>query len=151
LNPSDNPIFSVGQRRGYNPGMAVLISVLGIAFAAFCVWLTVRIVNRRERWAKWTLAGVTIGLPLLYAISIGPACWMTLQVYIGGEQIKWNRALIIYIPLARMILENPPPDSRFGHLLCWWMTLGVPKGQRAIIPLEAKATARLLMLDPADL
>jgi hypothetical protein len=130
--------------------MALFVSIIGIALAAFCVWLTVRIINRRERWAKWTLAGV-VGLPILYVLSFGPACWMTSQVYIGGEQIRWNRALIIYIPLARMILENPPPDSRFGHLLCWWMTLGVPKGQRAIIPLEAKATARLLMLDPADL
>jgi hypothetical protein len=27
------------------------LSALGMAFAAFAVWLTVRIVNRRERWA----------------------------------------------------------------------------------------------------
>jgi len=27
-------------------------AIIGIAFAAFCVWLAVRIVNRRERWAK---------------------------------------------------------------------------------------------------
>jgi hypothetical protein len=130
--------------------MAVTLAVFGIAFAAFGIWLTVRFINRRERWAKWTAVGL-IAVPVLYVLSFGPACWMTSQVYIGGEQIRWNRTLIIYIPLARMILENPPPDSRFGRLLCWWMTLGVSKGQRAIIPLEAKATARLLMLDPADL
>ena len=130
--------------------MAIAVSIIGVAFAAFCVWLGVRIVNRKERWAKRTLAG-TVALPVLYVASFGPACWLTSQVYIGGEQIKWNRALIIYIPLARLILENPPEDSRLSHLLCLWMTLGVPNGQRAIIPLEAKATARLLMLDPADL
>ena len=90
-------------------------------------------------------------LPIFYVASFGPACWLTSQAYIGGEQITWNRGLIIYIPLARMILENPPPDSRFGHLLCCWMTLGVPKGQLAIIPLGAKATAQFLMVDPADL
>ena len=37
--------------------MTLFLSTLAVAFAALCVWLTVRIVNRRERWAKWTLAG----------------------------------------------------------------------------------------------
>ncbi|HEY2250726.1 MAG TPA: hypothetical protein VGH74_06680 [Planctomycetaceae bacterium] len=49
-----------------------LLTALAVAFAAFCVWLTVRIVNRRERWAKWTLA-VIVGVPVLYVASIGPA------------------------------------------------------------------------------
>ena len=48
--------------------------ILAFAFAAFCVWLTVRIINRRERWAKWTLA-IVVGLPVLYVVSFGPACW----------------------------------------------------------------------------
>ena len=47
------------------PGMALALLIVGIAFAAFCVWLTVRIIDRRERWAKWTLAGA-IGLPALW-------------------------------------------------------------------------------------
>ena len=34
--------------------MTFLFPTLSVAFAAFCVWLTVRVVNRRERWAKWT-------------------------------------------------------------------------------------------------
>ena len=32
----------------------LLLPITAAAFAAFCVWLTVRIVNRRERWANWT-------------------------------------------------------------------------------------------------
>jgi hypothetical protein len=32
--------------------MASTLAVFCVAFAAFCVWLGVRIVNRRERWAK---------------------------------------------------------------------------------------------------
>jgi hypothetical protein len=55
--------------------MSILLPTLAIAFAAFCVWLTVRIVNRRERWAKWTFA-VLIGLPVLYVLSFGPWCWI---------------------------------------------------------------------------
>jgi hypothetical protein len=42
-----------------------------VAFAAFCIWLTVRIVNRRERWAKWTLAATLCAAALIAAgISI---------------------------------------------------------------------------------
>jgi hypothetical protein len=32
--------------------MNIGLPALVVAFAALCVWLTVRIVNRRERWAK---------------------------------------------------------------------------------------------------
>jgi hypothetical protein len=53
----------------------IIVPALAVAFAAFCVWLGVRIFNRRERWAKWTLA-VTIMLPVLYVVSIGPASWL---------------------------------------------------------------------------
>jgi hypothetical protein len=56
--------------------MAVASSITGVAYAAFCVWLSVRIVNRRERWAKWTLA-VVVGLLVLYVASFGPACWFS--------------------------------------------------------------------------
>ncbi|MBS0264588.1 MAG: hypothetical protein JSS02_21820 [Planctomycetes bacterium] len=32
--------------------MEIVLSVAGAAFGAFCIWLTVRIINRRELWAK---------------------------------------------------------------------------------------------------
>jgi hypothetical protein len=51
--------------------MTILLATLAVAFAALCVWLTVRIVNRRERWAKWTLAAI-VGLPVLYPPGMGP-------------------------------------------------------------------------------
>jgi hypothetical protein len=54
------------------PGMTMLFPTLAIAFAAFCVWLTVRIVNRREKWAKRT-AWTVVVLLLLYPLSVGPA------------------------------------------------------------------------------
>ena len=55
--------------------MTILIPALVVAFAAFYVRLTVQIVNRRERWAKWTLAA-TLALPVFYVASFGPACWI---------------------------------------------------------------------------
>jgi hypothetical protein len=45
--------------------MVIVLAILAVAFAAFCVWITVRIVNRREWWAKWTLATMlVVGWPL---------------------------------------------------------------------------------------
>ncbi|HEY3969257.1 MAG TPA: hypothetical protein VGM05_32195 [Planctomycetaceae bacterium] len=39
--------------------------------------------NRRERWAKWTLAG-TLCLPVMYVAGFGPACcWQELKDQIG--------------------------------------------------------------------
>lgn len=45
--------------------------VLVVAYAALCVWLAIRFVNRRERWAKWTALAVALA-PLIYALSSGP-------------------------------------------------------------------------------
>jgi hypothetical protein len=59
--------------------MAFALLIFGVAFAAFCAWLTVRIINRRERWAEWTLAGMLFAL-LLYPFSYGPAYWLCLKV-----------------------------------------------------------------------
>ena len=38
------------------------ILVSAVAFAAFFIWLVVRVVNRREPWAKRTLAAILIAL-----------------------------------------------------------------------------------------
>jgi len=43
-----------------------------VSFAAFCIWLAIRIFNRRERWAKWMLAAAVVGVPALYVFSSGP-------------------------------------------------------------------------------
>jgi hypothetical protein len=87
--------------------MALALAIIGVAFAAFCVWLGVRIINRRERWAKWTLAAV-ICLPLLYALSFGPACWITSRTKIGYKTI----------PVAyRPILWGMAHNDRFSKVL----------------------------------
>ena len=51
---------------------STLLALVGVAFAAFCVLLAVRITNRRERWAKWTAAAL-LGVPVLYVVGFGPA------------------------------------------------------------------------------
>jgi len=48
--------------------MTMILPTLAVAFAAFCVWLTVRIVNRREPLA------IAVGLAIvLTAISAAAA------------------------------------------------------------------------------
>jgi membrane-bound metal-dependent hydrolase YbcI (DUF457 family) len=57
--------------------MTIILPTLAVAFAALCVWLTVRIVNR-QRQAKWAvMAGA---LTALYVASFGPACWVNMRV-----------------------------------------------------------------------
>ncbi|MFN0053783.1 MAG: formylglycine-generating enzyme family protein [Planctomycetales bacterium] len=31
-----------------------ILAIIGVTFSAFCIWLTVRIVTRRKKWAIWT-------------------------------------------------------------------------------------------------
>jgi hypothetical protein len=68
------------------PEMILSLPNLAIAFAAFCIWLTVRMINRRERWVKWTLAAV-VCMPVLYVASFGPACWLADRDLISGELV----------------------------------------------------------------
>ena len=51
--------------------MTILLPAIAVAFAASCVWLTMRIVNRRARWANWTLAAA-VSLPVIY---VGIVFW----------------------------------------------------------------------------
>jgi hypothetical protein len=81
--------------------MVLVLSIFGIAFAAFCVWLAVRIINRRERWAKWTLAS-TLMLPVFYVASFGPACWLVSHTERGHA--VFTEA---YRPLAFAVWRSP--------------------------------------------
>jgi hypothetical protein len=89
--------------------LALLIS--GIACAAFCIWLTVRIVNRRERWAKWMLA-VVVGLPTLYAASFGPCVWLA-----DRDIISINLVAKLYAPILPH-LEIDGILWSYGNLGC---------------------------------
>jgi uncharacterized membrane protein (UPF0127 family) len=81
--------------------MNILLAVLAAAFVAFCVWLFVRIVNRRERWAKWMLATMLL-LPVLYVTSFGPACWISSRLQPSGKIIS-----TVYSPVIRVWVEGP--------------------------------------------
>ena len=62
--------------------MNLLMTSVCSSYAALCVWLMVRIMNRREKWAKRTFA-VVLSLPLVYLLSFGPVCWITSRANFG--------------------------------------------------------------------
>jgi len=95
--------------------MSIVLPALAVAFAAFCVWLGVRYLSRRERWAKWTLTTV-VGPPVLYVASFGPACW------VAARQYPLDRTTgKIYRPLV----ETYP---KWPGLLHWYVWAGLPQG-----------------------
>src|SRR5262249_13363963 len=126
--------------------MIFALAIFGVSFAAICIWLTVRIINRRERWAQWTLAMV-IGVPVIYVASFGPAFWLTSQVYIGRDTP--HRILIAFLPIIRTFEKDP--GGHFKHWLLWWMTVGTPKGRMTMVPTEAAATESIIVFPDGGL
>ena len=89
--------------------MSIIVPVAGVAFAAFAVWLAVRVVNRRERWAKRT-ATVLVVFLALYPLSIGPAEWMRRNGWLTPwivEALTW-----FYSPLGQAYYNCPEPLRR---------------------------------------
>jgi len=129
--------------------MSIALLVLAVAFGACCIWLTVRIVNRRERWAKWTAVALVLGLPLLYVLSIGPMCWFSTPHTIGIAGPARNpfassedRAIVLpnfYSPIGRMASRSDlvaEAVRRFGHAGGSTMPIVVPTsldGSRTIV------------------
>ncbi|MBI3865241.1 MAG: hypothetical protein HY290_25480 [Planctomycetia bacterium] len=112
-------------------------------FAALCIWLTVRIVNRRERWAKWTQA-VVVGIPVLYVLSFGPACWFTSpsgNMSDGAFDVRFATSTGVIISgysrqtrsaIYRPLFSVASHEGRFGDLLRWYICLHKDDG---VVPL----------------
>lgn len=99
--------------------MDLALPTAGIAYASFCVWLTVRIINRRERWAKSTLAGVVV-MPLLYVGSFGPACWWASSPgLIDGFPARCIPSM--FYPICGAVRHLPRPCAL---AIEWYATVG---------------------------
>jgi hypothetical protein len=81
--------------------MRIALPALSVLFAAICVWLGVRIFNRRERWTKWLAA--TLAVPLLYIGSFGPWCWVMCRCEAIDEP---NLCCWIYYPILRAWFDS---------------------------------------------
>ena len=107
--------------------MSIILPALAVAFAAFCVWLTVRIVNRRERWAKWTAAAMAV--VILYVLSIGPSAWLVGDAKPGDW--SWSAYHAAYYPLLRLydwdydygVPENVDGGGPFHHAIYKYLSI----------------------------
>ena len=126
--------------------MLKLLAISTVVFAAFSIWLAVRIVNRRERWAKWTAAGL-LCLLAAYPLSLGPACWWFPQepdfMWIGCSPFP-QMAPRIYWPLGWLAQHGsrPVPD-----VIRWYVT---PRQGRLILPAGIKPDPKTNPLDGGD-
>jgi hypothetical protein len=101
--------------------VAIFLTALCISFAAFCVWLTVRIVNRRERWAKRLAGGIAVGLPVFYVLSFGPACWMAgNSPWLYDQPGRLKLVATAYRPLVSLETSGPRYVSA---CVCWYAGL----------------------------
>jgi hypothetical protein len=97
--------------------MAIALPIFGTIFAAFCVWLMVRIVNRRERWAKWTLTAALVVAFVVYPLSAGPFVWLYDRGYISDDVV--GPIWYAYLPIIAVMNQS---DWSSG-LLEWYLSL----------------------------
>jgi len=88
----------------------IALQDLGVIIAAVCLWLGVRIFNRRERWAKWTLAAIVCP-PALYLLGFGPACWWFYEIRPTPDKtlscLTIRRPPKFYRPLGQVLIKMP--------------------------------------------
>jgi hypothetical protein len=88
------------------------ISAYAMTVVAFGIWLGVRIINRRERWAKW-MAGLLVGSCVGYPLSYGPVYWLLAR----GNFPEWGFRVygIVYCPLVQFL-----SSSEMGIAVAEW-------------------------------
>jgi hypothetical protein len=102
----------------------MVLAVLSVAFAAVCIWLVVRAVNRRERWAKWAIVFVVTTVAA-YPLSFGIACRSAgrglLPDSLLARVCQPSDSLLarVYQPCLDMAVDAPAP---IRAPLRWWVT-----------------------------
>jgi hypothetical protein len=91
--------------------VTILVPALAVTFAAFCVWLGVRVFNRRERWAKWT--AVSVAVLTAYPLSVGPTVWLLCRGYLSAD------VAIIYLQPVRWLQPSLAYDVLVGYASYW--------------------------------
>src|SRR5258708_3223754 len=118
-SPNYPPFTQAIYLFAYNYG-EVVFPILAITFTAFCIWLAVRVFNRRERWATRMLA-TAIALPVLYVLSVGPACWISSRLQPSGTVVS-----TIYVPIIWVVMRGRPYWVQVAFVR--YVGLGAPRG-----------------------
>jgi hypothetical protein len=96
------------------------------AFTAFCIWLGVRIFNRRERWAKRTAFVLALAL-VFYTFSMGPVYRLRCS-YTGDPPVWLAYTIVVYCAPFDVAFELGPEWVRtlIGGYVRWWMPRQFP-------------------------
>jgi len=101
--------------------MSIILPALAVAFAAFCVWLAVRIVNRRSRPGRHFFIIAPLVLLLAYPLSVGPLNWlMTRELLPGWAMVPLT---LIYLPLNLVTSNFPDSEAWYAKLWFWYVDL----------------------------
>src|SRR5262249_39798935 len=90
----------------YGPSAEIVVAVIGVAFAASCIFLMIRIIGRRKRpgWRFWMTA--LFAALLAYPLSVGPVAWLSFH----DQLPDWAAAPLDY--LFSPAVPKPQTDSR---------------------------------------
>jgi hypothetical protein len=97
-----------------------ILMILGVAFVSSGIALTVRIVNRRERWSMWTAAALV--MTLAYPMSHGPAWWL----FVVLRKPEWMSTVLYYVYIPVWAVTNSCPEcvqQSWRSYLNWWLWL----------------------------
>jgi hypothetical protein len=109
-----------------------IIGAFGVVVAAFAVWLIVRMVNRRERWTKWTAVALVVTL-FLYPLSTGPVDWLFFHGYLPKPIFRSLQ--VVYEPFGFIIRNSPQPIRNiYSAYDMFWIQLGEPRQSPPVNP-----------------
>jgi hypothetical protein len=105
------------------------IAAIGVALAAFCIWLTVRIINRGEAWAKRLLTSLIVVL-VIYPATTGPLVCLDAHDLLP----RWMNGPIDFFYAPLEILGNGSRTVRRAMIGYWklWGYDGSPEIKNAI-------------------
>lgn len=112
--------FRLRSTAGMIRGMGIVLAIIGVLFAALCVWLTVRTINRRERWAKWTLLCLIAIAIFGYPLSAGPFAYLGSHGLLSDK--TRNDCEAFYRPITWLFLNGPKPVRKimWQYFRLWW-------------------------------
>lgn len=93
-------------------GVEIVCGILAVAFASFCIWLVVRVINRRERWTKRTV--IAVGALVLYVFSWAPVAWLT-----SSPESPYPWPVVDYFFWPVWFLQQNAPEP-VGNAMSWW-------------------------------
>jgi hypothetical protein len=96
--------------------MITLLAVLAMTFAAFAVWLAIRIINRRERWAKWTAVALVLIAITGYPLSMGPVVVFVPYLYLRADDFTRFYYPIYWVSYRCELVDDIVFDWYCGYL-----------------------------------